>query len=68
MPLYEFECNSCHHQFEELILSSSKTVEECPECHDKNVKKLMSAGSLRTGGGTTVSSSAPAPSCAPAGG
>ncbi len=68
MPLFEFECNRCHHRFEELVLSSSKVIEECPECHEKDVKKLMSAGSLRTGGGVTNSPSVPAPACSPSGG
>ena len=67
MPLFEFECNACKHRFEELVLSSSKTVEECPNCHEKDVKKLVSAGSVRTGGGG-MSSSIPAPSCSPVGG
>ena len=62
MPLFEFECNSCKHRFEELISSSSKTVEKCPKCEDSDVKKLVSAGSFKSGG----SASAPVPSSAPA--
>jgi putative FmdB family regulatory protein len=65
MPLFEFECKSCNHRFEELVLSSSKTVERCPKCEESNVKKLVSAGSIKTGG--DFSASAPAPACSPGG-
>ena len=67
MPLFEFECNVCHHRFEELVFSSSKTVEECPKCHGKDVKKLVSAGSIKATASST-SVSPPAPVCSPSGG
>ena len=68
MPLFEFECNACKHHFEELVLSSSKTVEECPKCHEKDVRKLVSAGSIRAGGGGyTPSVSSSASSCSTGG-
>jgi putative FmdB family regulatory protein len=31
MPLYDWECESCHHQFEE-VTSSTETVCQCPNC------------------------------------
>lgn len=67
MPMYEFECNACNHRFEELVSSSSKTVEECPKCHEKEVRKLISAGSFRSNG-SAASPGAAAPACSPTGG
>ena len=68
MPIYEFECEKCHHTFEKLIFPSEDKNPKCPECHSKKVKKLMSAGGRVTlnvpagyGGGATP------PSCAPGG-
>jgi putative FmdB family regulatory protein len=32
VPLYEYECNKCHHRFERLQRMSDPPVKECPEC------------------------------------
>ncbi len=68
MPIFEFECNSCKHRFEELVSSSSKKVEKCPKCKEANVKKLVSAGSFKTSGSYSSSVPSSAPSCSPTGG
>ncbi len=68
MPIYEFECKKCGKKFEKLILSTDDKNPGCPDCHHKDVKKIMSAASkvaLKVpagyGGGLT------APSCSPGG-
>ncbi len=68
MPLYEFKCESCSQQFEELLSFSDKSIPDCPECESKKVSKLVSAGAVRTKGSSDFSSSIPAPSCSPSGG
>lgn len=40
MPLYEYECQSCHHQFEVLVRESTRL--ECPECHGHELEKQLS--------------------------
>lgn len=40
MPLYEYECRTCHHQFELLVRSS--TTLECPACHGSELEKQLS--------------------------
>ncbi len=53
MPIYEFLCNKCDNEFEELVFSSTKV--ECPECGSKKVKRLVSSFAF---GGEGIKSSA----------
>lgn len=40
MPIYDFECESCGHRFEELTPADSKPP--CPECGAAEPRKLLS--------------------------
>ncbi|MDA8405185.1 MAG: zinc ribbon domain-containing protein [Desulfobacteraceae bacterium] len=67
MPIYEFECQCCHHRFERLILPSEDGNPPCPKCNHPDTRKLMSACSNVTlkipagyGGGAKSSGCAPA--------
>jgi putative FmdB family regulatory protein len=40
MPLYEYECQSCHSQFELLV--REQTAMECPSCHSAEIEKQLS--------------------------
>ncbi|WP_456431349.1 FmdB family zinc ribbon protein [Thermosulfuriphilus sp.] len=43
MPIYEFRCEDCGHEFETLLKSRDKISEvSCSNCHGKRVKRLMS--------------------------
>ena len=42
MPLYEYECDACHHRFEVIQRMSGPPVERCPKC-GAAVHKLQSA-------------------------
>lgn len=46
MPIYEFDCQSCGHRFEELV-GSHVGVEAaevaCPECGSTEVERLLSS-------------------------
>lgn len=46
MPLYEFICHGCRHQFEVIQKFSDPPVEDCPECGGY-VDKLLSAPAIR---------------------
>tara|TARA_B100001173_G_C15940003_1_gene526652 strand:+ start:768 stop:1058 length:291 start_codon:yes stop_codon:yes gene_type:complete len=51
MPIYEYKCLKCGHQFEVIQRFSDNPVEICP-CGKKNkVEKLVSAPSFRLKGG-----------------
>ena len=49
MPVYEFECK-CGHVFEELVPMGTK-ASECPQCHNKKAKKIMSPCTFELKGG-----------------
>lgn len=45
MPIFEFQCRSCGHQFEHLVLpwlQKAGETPECPTCHAKDVEKMLS--------------------------
>ena len=37
MPIYEYKCLKCKHQFEVIQKFSDNPVENCPECNKKSV-------------------------------
>lgn len=43
MPLFDYQCQSCGHQFETLQSVNDAPLEQCPECNDHALKKLVSA-------------------------
>jgi putative FmdB family regulatory protein len=46
MPLYEYLCDDCGHQFEHIQKFSDKLVEKCPKCGGR-VHKLQSAPAIQ---------------------
>lgn len=61
MPIYEYECDACKATFETLVSSAScKEKITCPTCGSENVRKVMSAGSLRVGSGGAFPTAPPA--------
>lgn len=42
MPLYEYQCQACGHEFEELQSFSDKAVTKCPKCGKNKVIKKIS--------------------------
>ena len=67
MPIYEFECTACHHQFEDLVsLSADLTKIECPSCARRKARKLLSVFATSTrgeGGSASTGSGEPSSSC-----
>jgi putative FmdB family regulatory protein len=41
MPLYEYRCLGCGHEFELLVLGSSAPI-ACPSCASEAVERLLS--------------------------
>lgn len=42
MPIYEFICENCGHEFEQLLSFSAKSYPACPTCEADAVKRRMS--------------------------
>lgn len=62
MPLYEYECRSCTHRFEQLVRSSDAPP-SCPSCAGQDLEKLLSAFAVATGTPTPAMSASPCGSC-----
>jgi putative FmdB family regulatory protein len=50
MPIYEYQCQKCHHHLEALQKLSDKPLRECPECGKHTLQRLMSAPMFRLAG------------------
>lgn len=56
MPIYEFICNECGQDFEELVLSAKSTEGViCPHCHSEQVTKKISLFAAPAAGGKATS-------------
>lgn len=51
MPIYEYACVSCEHQFETIQRVSEDPLKDCPECGKAELKKLVSVAAFRLKGG-----------------
>lgn len=40
MPIYEYACKKCEHQFETLVLGDEEI--ECPKCRSAKLQRLLS--------------------------
>jgi putative FmdB family regulatory protein len=58
MPIYEYQCESCHTSFEALVMRSEPEV-QCPSCGGNDLAREMSV--FASGAGD----SAPQPGAAP---
>ncbi len=68
MPLYEFHCDECDAEFEELLSGVHEADEvSCPGCGNEKVERLLSGFALRgaaRGGSFATTSNG----CSPSGG
>jgi putative FmdB family regulatory protein len=44
MPTYEYRCNACKHQFEELQSFSEAPLKKCPQCGKNKLERLFGTG------------------------
>lgn len=51
MPIYEYQCQSCKHEFEALQKVSDATLVDCPDCGKPELRKKVSAAAFRLKGG-----------------
>jgi len=48
MPIFEYECSGCRHQFELLVLPT--TTPACPSCQGTELEKQLSISSVSSDG------------------
>jgi putative FmdB family regulatory protein len=51
MPIYEYACEKCEHEFEREQRITDDPVKTCPNCRSRKVKKLISRTSFVLKGG-----------------
>jgi putative FmdB family regulatory protein len=50
MPIYEYRCQSCHHEFEAMQKFSDALLTDCPACGKATLTKLVSAAGFQLKG------------------
>ena len=50
MPIYEYRCGQCGHEFEVLQKISDAPVKKCPKCNSNNPQRLVSAAAFKLKG------------------
>lgn len=61
MPIYEYQCEACKHEFEEIVFG--ETIPVCPECGSEKTHKLLSQTLFKMPGGYVSGGSAGGSGC-----
>lgn len=59
MPIYEYACQKCNCDFEEIVRNNQSASISCPKCQSKGVIKKVSAFGVK---GSSVGKTCP-PTC-----
>ena len=44
MPIYEYKCRACGHEFEALVRASS--TPDCPACQSQDLERILSVAAV----------------------
>jgi putative FmdB family regulatory protein len=55
MPIFEYICKECDHEFEALVFGKDKA--ECPKCHSKKLAPQLSVFATATKGSASAAPS-----------
>jgi putative FmdB family regulatory protein len=47
MPIHDFQCRGCGHEFEALVRAQDPPA-KCPSCQSADIEKLLSGFALKT--------------------
>ena len=61
MPLFEYSCQTCNHQFEALVRGGEPPT--CPSCHGATLQRRQSVFAARTAGAAPRSDAMPTGAC-----
>jgi len=51
MPIYEYRCDNCAHEFETIQKVADEPLKTCPACSEEALRKKVSAAGFRLKGG-----------------
>ena len=63
MPIYEYRCQKCGAQFEELTSSSQEAAVRCRSCSSRRVARMLSAFAVHASAPTLAPAAAEAGPC-----
>ncbi len=43
MPIFDFHCQACGHEFETLVRPQDEAPPECPSCHGRDLERLLTS-------------------------
>ncbi len=66
MPLFEYQCKTCGHRFEALVIGARQP--QCPRCESADLEKQFSTFGCGPSSGGYSGGASRGPSCAPGGG
>jgi putative FmdB family regulatory protein len=61
MPIFEYICQECQHEFESLVFGRDKA--KCPQCQSQKLSPQLSVFAMSSKGMSSGTKSAPAGSC-----
>ena len=50
MPIYEYQCKHCHHEFEVVQKMADEPITLCSQCHENSAVRLVSAAGFQLKG------------------
>lgn len=50
MPIYEYRCEQCNHTFEVIQKINENPLQDCPECNQPKLRKLVSTSAFQLKG------------------
>jgi len=48
MPIYEFHCRGCGHEFDALVRPQDQEATRCPSCRSEDLERLISSFAVST--------------------
>jgi len=61
MPIFEYICKECQHQFEALVYGKEKA--KCPKCHATRLEPQLSVFAVSAKGSSASASESPSRAC-----
>jgi len=61
MPIFEYVCKECEHEFEALVFGQQKA--ECPKCKSKKLEPQFSVFAVSAKSGASSQSAVPSGGC-----